>query len=188
MEEIGKVDEESWFFRNVVKRRVPLGFVLAALFLVFSDPSRASVFWGLWLALAGEALRTWASGVIVKAKTLATEGPYRVIRNPLYAGNFLIGLGVAVMGGRLWLVVLFLAGFLPVYHALARKEEKQLLERYGEAFIAYCRDVPRFVPRSLPWPLPRAPYDAQRMFRVHREWQAWLALYTVTMYLLLTAD
>ncbi len=186
-QEIGNVDESSWFFQNVVKRRVTLGFVAAALFLVFAAPSRASVFWGFWVALAGEALRTWASGVIVKTNELSTGGPYRIIRNPLYVGNFLIGLGVSIMGGRLWLLVLFLVFFIPVYDALTRKEEKRLLERYGVDFVEYCREVPRFLPRRLPWPLPEAAYDVRRMFEVHREWQAWLGLYAVTLYLILRA-
>lgn len=187
MDDIGRVDEESWFVRNVVKRRVGLGFAAGALLLVFACPSRASVFLGFWFALAGEALRTWSSGVIVKNKALATEGPYSLVRNPLYVGNFLIGLGVAVMSGRLSLVALLLAGFIPVYRALVAKEEKYLLEVYGEAFEAYCREVPRFIPRRFPWPLPSAPYDAGRMLRKHREWQAWLGVYAVTVYLLLRA-
>jgi protein-S-isoprenylcysteine O-methyltransferase Ste14 len=161
--------------------------VFAVLFLLLAEPTRASVFWGFWVALAGEALRTWASGVIVKTRELATEGPYRIVRNPLYVGNFLVGLGVAVMGGRLGLLALFLAGFLPVYHALARKEEKHLLERYGEAFLTYCREVPRFLPDRVPWPFPWVAYDARRMFRVHREWQAWLGIYAVTLFLVLRA-
>jgi protein-S-isoprenylcysteine O-methyltransferase Ste14 len=184
---IGQVDESTWFFRNIVKRRVTLGFAAAVLFLLTACPTRASVFLGFWLALVGEAIRTWSSGVIVKNKALATEGPYSLVRNPLYVGNFFVGLGVAIMGGRLFLVLLFLVGFIPVYRSLVMKEEKRLLEIYGEAFEAYCREVPRFVPKAIPWPLPKAPYDLDRMLRVHREWQAWLGVYGLTLYLLLRA-
>ncbi len=187
MSDIGRVDESTWFFRNIVKRRVTWGFVAGAVFLLFAAPTRASVFWGFWIALAGELVRTWASGTIVKNRELATHGPYALVRNPLYVGSFLIGLGVAVMGGRWWFPVLFLALFVPVYRTLVLKEEKRLLELYGDTFREYCRRVPRFVPRSLPWPPPSAPYDAQRMWRKHREWQAWLGLYAVTLFLLLRA-
>ena len=187
MDGIGQIDESSWFYRHVVRRRVALGFAAAALFLLFASPSRASVFLGFGFALLGEALRTWSSGVIVKTKELSTEGPYGLVRNPLYVGNFLIGLGVAIMGGRWLFVPVFLGVFLPVYSGLVAKEEKRLLELYGEAFEEYCRAVPRFVPRSLPWPLPSAPYDAKRMLLKHREWQAWLGVYAVTVYLLLRA-
>ncbi len=187
MTRIGEVDETTWFFRHVVRRRVTWGFVVGAVFLVFAAPTRGSVFWGFWIALLGEAVRTWASGTIVKNRELATEGPYALVRNPLYVGNFLIGLGVAVMGGRWWFPLLLVLFFVPVYRALVLKEEKRLLERFGAAFRHYCARVPRFVPRRWPWPLPRAPYDRARMWNAHREWRTWLGLYAVTLYLLLKA-
>lgn len=185
MNDIGRVDETTWFFRNVVRRRVQWGFGAGVVFLLFASPGTASVFWGFWLALAGAALRTWASGTIVKNEELTTGGPYRLTRNPLYVGNFLMGLGVAVMGGRLLLVGLFLLLFVPAYHALVRKEEKRLVERYGGSFFAYCKEVPRFIPNWKAWPPPAAPYDPRRMWQVHREWRAWLGLYAATLYLLL---
>ncbi|NOY43999.1 MAG: isoprenylcysteine carboxylmethyltransferase family protein [Deltaproteobacteria bacterium] len=184
-EDIGRVDESSWFYRTFVKKRVTWGFVAGALFVLFAEPTRQSVFWGFWIALLGEAIRTWASGTIVKTKQLTTHGPYGLVRNPLYSGSFLIGLGVSIMGGRWWFVPLFLVAFIPVYRGLVRKEERVLLERYGDAFREYCRRVPRFVPRRLPGPGDRAPYDARRMWSKHKEWQAWLGLYAVTLYLLL---
>lgn len=187
MGEIGNIDETTWFFRNVVRRRVAWGFVLAAVFLVLAEPSRWSVFTGFWVALAGEAIRTWSSGTLVKNEQLTTEGPYRMTRNPLYLGNFLVGTGVAVMGGSLWLLLLFVGAFGVVYRALILKEEKRMQARYGEVFLDYCRAVPRFWPRVADWPPAPAVYDPRRMWQVHREWHAWLALYVATLYLLLRA-
>ena len=187
MDDIGVVDESTWFYQQVVKRRIPWGFALAALFLVFAEPSRTSVLFGFWIALAGEALRTWSSGTLVKNEQLTTEGPYQLTRNPLYVGNFLLGVGVAVMGGALWLLLVFALFFWAVYQALILKEEKRMLERYGEEFYSYCREVPRFFPRWEAWPPAAAPYDPRRMWQVHKEWKAWLALYAATLYLLLRA-
>ena len=187
MNDVGVMDETTWFYRYVVRRRVRWGFAAGLAFLLFAQPTYFSVFCGFWVALAGEALRTWASGTIVKTEELTTSGPYHLARNPLYVGNFFVGLGVAIMGAKLWLLLLFLLLFIPVYRTLAVKEEKRLLARYGEEFLAYCRAVPRFVPRWKAWPPPPAPYDLQRMWRKHKEWQAWLGLYGATLYLLLRA-
>jgi protein-S-isoprenylcysteine O-methyltransferase Ste14 len=185
--DIGVVDEKSWFFRSVVRRRVTWGFVLAAVFLLFARPTRTSVFWGFWVALLGEAFRTWSSGTLVKNEALTVEGPYSLVRNPLYVGNFLIGLGVGLMGGRVWFAVLFALLFAPVYRSLVLKEEKRLLARYGELFVSYCRAVPRFFPRISTAGFVPAPYDGHRMWRIHREWKAWLGLCVMTLYLLLRA-
>ena len=187
MTDVGVMDETTWFYRFVVRRRVRWGFVVGIAFLLFAQPTYSTVFWGFWVALAGEALRTWASGTIVKTEELTTSGPYHLTRNPLYVGNFLIGLGVALMGGRLWLLILFLVLFVPVYRILVLKEEKRLLERYGEDFLAYCQAVPRFVPQWSAWPPPAAAWDPTRMWKRHREWRAWLGLYAATLYLLLRA-
>ena len=185
MGELGRVEESAWFFRQVVRRRVALGFAAAVLFALLAEPTRASVFFGLWLALAGGALRTWASGTIVKNELLATEGPYAVVRNPLYLGSYLCGLGVALMGRHPWLTLGFALGFPLVYGALVRKEEKRMIVRYGDEFVVYAERVPRFIPNLKAWPLPKARYDAHRMWHVHREWRAWLGLYAATLYLLL---
>ena len=138
--------------------------------------------------MAGEALRTWASATIVKNETLTTTGPYQLTRNPLYVGNFLVGFGVAVMGGSLWLLVVFAILFIAVYRRLALKEEKRLLNRYGAAFKDYCAGVPRFIPK---WKNPRfdtETCDLRRMWIEHGEWKAWLGLYAVTLLLLLRAN
>lgn len=187
MSDIGRVDESTWFYRTIVRRRVTWGYVFAALFLIFACPSQGSVFLGFWLALAGAAVRTWASGTIVKNRELATEGPYRLTRNPLYLGSFLIVLGVATMGGRWWFPVAFGAFFLSVYTTLIRREEKKLLALYGDAFRDYCGRVPRLWPDLAAWPPPPTPFDARRMWQKHQEWKAWLGLYAVTLYLLLRA-
>jgi protein-S-isoprenylcysteine O-methyltransferase Ste14 len=182
---IGNVDEGTWLFRTFVRRRVTWGFVLAAAFLVFAAPTRWSIFCGLVLAVLGEAFRTWASGILVKNRELATNGPFRLMRNPLYLGNFVVGLGVSVMGNRLVLLAAFLAFFIPVYHALVRQEEKVLLDQHGEAFLDYCRRVPRYLPRLESWPASPAPFDTRRMWYRHQEWKPWAALYLLTVYLLL---
>ena len=76
---------------------------------------------GFAILLAGQLLRYWAAGYIPKYRTevigapvLVTWGPYRWVRNPLYAGNFIMGIGWALMVGWGW-VVAFSAAFLFLY-------------------------------------------------------------------------
>src|SRR5262249_13459878 len=65
-------------------------------------PSPASLAAGGVIALAGEAVRLWASGHIDKTRALATGGPYARTRNPLYFGSLVMAVGVAVAASSLW--------------------------------------------------------------------------------------
>src|ERR1051325_1353069 len=102
--------------KQIAKRaRVPLGFVLVPLFLVFADPSWTTVVAGAAIAAVGASIRAWASGHLRKMAELTTSGPYAHTRNPLYFGTFVMVAGVSLAGGRWWLVLLVAGAFLFVY-------------------------------------------------------------------------
>src|SRR5437868_3486299 len=106
----------SMFDKRTLQRiRIPLGFLFAAVFLVFAKPSLLSMLIGSGIALVGLAIRAWASGHIRKARVLAVTGPYAYTRNPLYVGTFLLGLGFTVASGVWWLAILFAALFIGIY-------------------------------------------------------------------------
>ena len=76
-------------YEQVARRlRLPLGFILAALYLAFGPrPSPLTLGVGVAMALIGLTIRAWAAGHIVKNDRLATTGPYAHTRNPLYFGS-----------------------------------------------------------------------------------------------------
>jgi protein-S-isoprenylcysteine O-methyltransferase Ste14 len=84
---------------------------------------------------------------VMPTQELLTEGPFRYCRNPMTLGTILAYLGIAIGVGTLagTALVLGLAGSLLAY--LKRFEEGELAERFGEAYLAYKRDVPFIVPR-----------------------------------------
>ena len=93
---------------NLLSRlRVPLGFLVAIVFVVFSKPTWLTIAAGFPVALAGVALRAWASGHLRKNSALATGGPYAYTRNPLYFGSFLMVIGCCLGGGS-WLLSIFI--------------------------------------------------------------------------------
>jgi protein-S-isoprenylcysteine O-methyltransferase Ste14 len=79
-------------------------------------------------------------------RTLATTGPYAHIRHPQCAGFTLIMLGFLFQ----WPTILTLLMF-PVlvfmYVRLARREEREVLTEFGEAYTQYAARTPAFVPR-----------------------------------------
>ena len=131
---------------QLVRWRVPLGFLAAILYFFLARPTPLSISLGAAVALVGVGWRAWASGMIRKDAALALDGPYRLSRNPLYFGSFLIAVGFAWAGHRVALFVGIVAFFLAIYWPVMRREEKHLQDLFGDAFSAYARDVPLFVP------------------------------------------
>jgi protein-S-isoprenylcysteine O-methyltransferase Ste14 len=84
---------------------------------------------------------------VMPTQELLTEGPFRYCRNPMTLGAILAYLGMAVAARTIAgaALVLSLAAALLVY--LKRLEEGELAERFGDAYLAYRREVPFIIPR-----------------------------------------
>lgn len=106
---------------------------------------------GFAMILSGQLLRASARGFKSEnsdnSGSLVTGGPYGMVRNPMYLGILVIGLGIVITLGNVWALALFCAGFLLRYLYLFEKEEKELARIFGKSYIEYTRKVPRLVPR-----------------------------------------
>jgi protein-S-isoprenylcysteine O-methyltransferase Ste14 len=71
----------------LVRRRVTLGFVVAAAALLLARPTWKTWSAGLAIACAGEALRIWAAGHLDKSREVTRSGPYQWTRHPLMSGR-----------------------------------------------------------------------------------------------------
>src|SRR5437016_2274495 len=120
-------DEVKTARATLQRLRVPLGFITAAVFVIFAHPSRQSLFMGFPLALCGVAIRAWASGHLKKNAELAISGPYAYTRNPLYFGSFILALGCAIGGGNWWSGLLLLSFFLAVYIPVMQAESEHMM-------------------------------------------------------------
>jgi len=110
---------------------------------------------GLFLA-AGCMVRFFSDGDGTLApwdppRKLVVRGVYRYVRNPMISGVLGILLGEAIFFGSpailKWLV--FFAILNAVYMPLW--EEPGLVDRFGDDYLLYKRNVPRWVPRLTPW-------------------------------------
>jgi protein-S-isoprenylcysteine O-methyltransferase Ste14 len=128
------------------KIRVPAGTLLGIIFLLLMHPSRRSLVYGGTIACLGALLRLWAAGHIDKGKALATAGPYALTRNPLYLGSLFMALGVILAGQVYWLLLPFGIFYISLYYPVMKREEQELLQGYGDAFLLYAKRVPMFFP------------------------------------------
>ena len=147
--------QQDWIARwqRIARRiRVPLGFLIAALYLFElwrRAPQPAAVAWSLALVVPGLWLRGYAAGYVKKNRELTQTGPYAHTRNPLYLGSMLIAAGFA-LALLSWSVALVLAiGFAVIYIPVIASEERFLRATFP-GFVSYCRRVPRLIPRLTP--------------------------------------
>ena len=156
--------------------RVPLGFLSAALFILFARPRPLTLLIGASISLVGLLIRAWASGHIRKNSALAVSGPYAYTRNPLYLGSFILGLGFTVGAGRWPLAILFGVLFLGIYFPVMRVESATMGQYFGPEFRDYSRAVPLFRPRLTAYGKDNETKFDPGLYMRYREYQAALGM------------
>ena len=104
---------------------------------------------GLLAVLTAVLGRVWCAVYIAGRKnaTLCQDGPYSLVRNPLYVFSFIGAAGIALASHR-WGMVPFVCGvFLFYYHFVVKAEERRLADLFPRDYPAYCAAVPRGLPR-----------------------------------------
>lgn len=114
--------------------------------------------WGCFgLASLGEILRIFTVGYAPKgtsgrntnrqvAEYLNTTGMYSIVRNPLYLGNFLIWLGIALLVEHTIFVIAFSLFFSGFYWLIIKVEEDFLTSTYGQKYLNWAQSTPAFIP------------------------------------------
>ncbi len=113
-------------------------------------------FIGLGLALVGFAVTavsqlqmgdSWRIGVDPGERTsLITHGLYGWIRNPIYSGIFLFGIGFILMVPHPWALASAALVFASIELQVRKVEEPYLRELHGGAYENYVARVGRFFP------------------------------------------
>jgi protein-S-isoprenylcysteine O-methyltransferase Ste14 len=133
---------------------VPFAFPL----LRTAQPGGIQQWAGDVLVAAGTAWAVWSLrslgrsvAVLAQARVLVDRGPYRWVRHPLYTGEIVSSLGLALLAGRLAALAVWL-GFclLQAYRAL---REEQLLMAAMPAYRGYRARTAALLPGLFlrPW-------------------------------------
>ena len=141
----------------VFKMRGGLWTLLFVIILFMAKKTTPTqIFISLPIILIGQLWRCWTVGYIglyrsenVKAQKLATTGAYSLMRNPLYFGNFLIGLGWSIIAGVIPVIIFVVSFYILYCVVIIPHEEKFLLSKFGLEYSNYCKNVKRFWPTSL---------------------------------------
>ena len=138
----------------------PIPFLL--VMIIFAQPTVVSMMIGVVLVAFGESMRFWGvayAGSLTRvtgnvgAPEVIVAGPFAYVRNPLYVGNMLTYIGVGVMSNALfpWLVSAAAVYFAFQYFQIVLAEEEFLVNEFGAGYVEYKKNVPRFIPRVIPY-------------------------------------
>jgi len=115
---------------------------------------------GFWLILNGLGLVGWCVNLFNvegrgtpvpwdPPRRFVARGPYRFVRNPMALGAFVTLAGEAALY-QSWVVASYLGLAMALMAAFVRVvEEPGLRRRFGGSYLAYQRQVPRWIPRRI---------------------------------------
>lgn len=117
------------------------------------------------------------------ADTLNTSGMYSIVRNPLYLGNFFMGLGIAMFADFWWLMLIYILAFWLYYERIIFAEEAYLIRKFGNEYIDWANVTPVFIPKYGRYTKPPLPFSIKNVLR--REHNGFFAI-IILMFLLET--
>jgi protein-S-isoprenylcysteine O-methyltransferase Ste14 len=88
---------------------------------------------------------------VAPPRHLVVSGYYRFVRNPMYVAVLALILGQALLFGGLALFAYAVIVWVAFYAFVLGYEEPTLRRTFGEEYLAYCKHVPRWIPRLRPW-------------------------------------
>lgn len=180
----------DWLFRH--RSYLPV-FLLPALGAALALPAQqvqaeSEPLWQvicLSVSLLGFVLRAWTVGTAPAgtsgrntsrqvASQLNTDGPYSIVRNPLYLGNALMWSGLVMYARSLPLTLGIGLAFWLMYGPIIRAEEAFLRARFGPEFERWAACTPVFLPRPSRFRPARLPFSLRNVLR--REYSGLAAL------------
>ncbi|MGE5605923.1 MAG: methyltransferase family protein [Bacteroidota bacterium] len=103
---------------------------------------------GLLIAIWARVMlgRNWSGNVVIqKNHQLIQEGPYSLVRHPIYFGVILLVFGSAIVLAGLWGMLITIIISLGLYQK-AKLEEKLLMEQFPDKYLEYKKLVKRLIP------------------------------------------
>ena len=98
-------------------------------------------------ALAWEGMKI-VFGETREEPAVIRKGVFNLVRHPIYLGAILGYMGLIILtlslaATSVWIIIILF------YHFISRHEEKLLLEKFGEDYGDYMRQVPMWIPRLI---------------------------------------
>ena len=140
--------------RVVVSRIFGIVVILLVPFTTapFNEDSLTDILFetfGLFLLTICSMGRLWALLYIsgYKKLELITEGPYSMVRHPLYVFSLIGAIGIGLASENILVLAALVIFYLLYYPLTILVEEKKLVDKFGQAYLDYIKRTPRFLPK-----------------------------------------
>lgn len=90
----------------------------------------------------------------LKNEQVVRQGPFSIVRNPLYVFSFIGVIGIGLQSGRFSIMLFLVLVFMVYYRFVVAREEAFLTDRFGDAYRKYVNEVPRWFPKLSLWSEP----------------------------------
>jgi len=77
--------------------------------------------------------------------SLVTTGIYKISRNPAYLSLVLLYIGISFLINSIWILILVVPAFYSIQKFCIEREEKYLEGKFGEQYLAYKKQVRRWI-------------------------------------------
>ena len=89
-------------------------------------------------------------------------GMYSIVRHPLYLGNFVISLGIALFVQVWWFVFIIALVFWLYYERIIFAEEEFLRGKFGVLYLEWARETPASLPKFRRWQGPAMSFSLRK--------------------------
>jgi len=100
---------------------------------------------GAWLGISGVKEVTLKVAETHRPEKIVTSGVYSIIRHPQYFGGLLAHIGISFLLSAFYALI-STPLIIVVIYIMSLKEEIELIREFGEAYIAYRKQVPMLFP------------------------------------------
>jgi protein-S-isoprenylcysteine O-methyltransferase Ste14 len=110
---------------------------------------------GAAFSVFGIGIAAWGRITLVKGGTnvnpykpttsIISGGPFAFTRNPLYVGLQSLFIGLSLLVGTWWGLVLFVPAFLVLHYGVVLREEAYLERKFGQVYLSYKSKTRRWL-------------------------------------------
>lgn len=99
------------------------------------------------------------------ADSINKTGMYSMVRHPLYVGNFIMWLGIALYTASIWFVLVFVLAYWLYYERIMYAEEQFMRKKFGENYLHWAEKTPAFIPDVALYKKPALPFSWKKTLK-----------------------